>query len=70
MLQNLKEEWGNEIYEAVCKAFLEMNEYNRSGRYVVRELWNRKEDRKATMKEVVSYIMNQLKTQRRKRKRN
>ncbi|KAL8103985.1 hypothetical protein AgCh_028271 [Apium graveolens] len=70
VLENLKKEWGDDIYEAVCKAFLEMNEYNRSGRYVVRELWNRKEDRKATMKEVVSYIMNQLRTQRRKRKRS
>lgn len=67
MLKNLKEEWGNEIYEAVCKALLEMNEYNPSGRYVVSELWNTKEDRKATVKEVVSYIMKQLKTPRRKR---
>lgn len=69
MLENLKEEWGNEIYEAVSKALLEMNEYNPSGRYVVPELWNRKEDRKATVNEVVRYIMNQLKTLKRKRKR-
>ncbi|KAK1379033.1 XH domain-containing protein [Heracleum sosnowskyi] len=67
MLKKLKEDWGNEIYEAVCKALLEMNEYNGSGRYVVPELWNKKEDRKATMKEVVSYIMNRLKTSKRKR---
>ncbi|KAK1379037.1 hypothetical protein POM88_025781 [Heracleum sosnowskyi] len=67
MLKKLKEDSGNEIYEAVCKALLEMNEYNGSGRYVVPELWNKKEDRKATMKEVVSYIMNRLKTSKRKR---
>lgn len=67
MLKNLKEEWGNEVYEAVCKAFVEMNEYNPSGRYIVSELWNRKEDRKATMNEVVKYIIKQLKTLKRKR---
>lgn len=67
MLEGLRKEWGNEIYEAVCKALLEMNEYNPSGRYVVSELWNTKEKRKATVKEVVSYIMKQLKTSRRKR---
>ncbi|KAL8155817.1 factor of DNA methylation 1-like [Apium graveolens] len=67
MLEGLKKEWGNEIYESVCKALLEMNEYNPSGRYVVSELWNTKENRKATVKEVVSYIMKQLKTPRRKR---
>ncbi|KAK1402079.1 Factor of DNA methylation 1 [Heracleum sosnowskyi] len=67
MLEDLKKEWGNEIYEAVCKALLEMNEYNPSGRYVVSELWNTKENRKATVKEVVGYIMKQLKTPRRRR---
>lgn len=67
MLRNLKEEWGTEVYDAICKALLEMNEYNPSGRYVVSELWNTKEDRKATVKEVVSYIMKNLKTVRRRR---
>lgn len=67
MLRNLKEEWGNEVYDAICKALLEINEYNPSGRYVVSELWNTKEDRKATVKEVVSYIMKNLKTVRRRR---
>ncbi|KAK1386256.1 Factor of DNA methylation 1 [Heracleum sosnowskyi] len=68
MLKNLKEEWGNEIHGAVCDAMLEMNEYNPSGRYVVPELWNTKEDRKATLKEVISYIMKNVKTPKRRRR--
>ncbi|KAK1386264.1 XH domain-containing protein [Heracleum sosnowskyi] len=63
MLRNLKEEWGNEIHGAVCEALLEMNEYNPSGRYVVPELWNTK----ATLKEVISYIVKNVKTPRRRR---
>lgn len=66
-LKNLKEEWGNDIYNAVTTALLEMNEYNPSGRYVVSELWNFKEGRKATLKEVISYILKNMKTLKRKR---
>lgn len=44
-LQNLKQEWGNDIYMAVITALKELNEYNPSGRYVVAELWNFKEQR-------------------------
>uniref|UniRef100_A0A5B7B4M2 Putative factor of DNA methylation 1 isoform X2 n=1 Tax=Davidia involucrata TaxID=16924 RepID=A0A5B7B4M2_DAVIN len=67
MLRNLKGEWGDEIYEAVTTALKEMNEYNPSGRYVVSELWNFKEKRKATLKEVIGYILKNLKTLKRKR---
>ncbi|KAF2321510.1 hypothetical protein GH714_000187 [Hevea brasiliensis] len=34
-LQNLKQEWGDEIYRAVVTALIELNEYNPSGRYVI-----------------------------------
>ncbi|CAL5361604.1 unnamed protein product [Camellia sinensis] len=67
LLKNLKEEWGVEIYEAITTALKEMNEYNPSGRYVVSELWNFKEKRKATLKEVIAYILKTLKTLKRKR---
>ncbi|OVA17165.1 putative domain XH [Macleaya cordata] len=67
-LKDLKNEYGNEVYEAVTTALMEMNEYNPSGRYIVPELWNFREGRKATLKEVIAYILKQLKlTPKRKR---
>ncbi|GAB2269536.1 hypothetical protein Dimus_004456 [Dionaea muscipula] len=66
-LKALKDEWGDEIYNAVVVALKELNEYNPSGRYVVPELWNYKEGRKATLKEVVTYVFKNLNTLKRKR---
>lgn len=66
-LMKLKEQWGEEVYKAVVVALQELNEYNPSGRYVVNELWNYKENRKATLKEVVNYIFKSMKTLKRKR---
>ncbi|KAF3450961.1 hypothetical protein FNV43_RR07050 [Rhamnella rubrinervis] len=66
-LRELKDHWGEEIYKAVVTALNEINEYNPSGRYVVPELWNFKEGRKATLKEVISYALKNLKTLKRKR---
>ena len=68
LLKNLKAEWGDGVFDAVVGAFKEMNEYNPSGRYVVNELWNFKDNRKATLKEVISYIFKNLKSLKRKEK--
>nr|CAD1828688.1 unnamed protein product [Ananas comosus var. bracteatus] len=66
-LKELWFEWGDDVYNAVKTALIELNEYNASGRYTVPELWNYKEGRKATMKEVVQYIFKQWKINKRKR---
>ncbi|KAF8396790.1 hypothetical protein HHK36_018423 [Tetracentron sinense] len=61
-IKELMDQWGEEVYKAVTKALLEINEYNPSGRYAVPELWNFKEGRKASLKEVMQYVLKQLKT--------
>ncbi|XP_027344592.1 factor of DNA methylation 1-like isoform X1 [Abrus precatorius] len=66
-LRSLKQEWGDEIHSAVVTALKEINEYNASGGYTVLELWNFKEKRKATLKEVINYIMDHIKPLKRKR---
>ncbi|KAF8041778.1 hypothetical protein BT93_A0395 [Corymbia citriodora subsp. variegata] len=66
-LQKLKEEWGDEVYSAVVTALKELNEYNPSGRYAVSELWNFKEGRKATLKEVIAFIAKKIKAPKRRR---
>ncbi|KAL8232296.1 hypothetical protein R6Q57_002074 [Mikania cordata] len=65
LLKALKAECGNKIFVAVVAAFKEMNEYNPSGRYVINELWNFKHNRKATSKEVISFIFKNLKSHKR-----
>ncbi|XP_047087581.1 factor of DNA methylation 1-like [Lolium rigidum] len=66
-LVGLKEQLGEEVYKAVTVALLEINEYNASGSYVVSELWNNKENKKASIGEVVEHILKQWKAQKRKR---
>lgn len=68
-LKRLKNDFGNEVYEAVTTALMEMNEYNPSGRYAVPELWNCKLNRRAKLKEGVSHIVGLLKRQKSKIKR-
>lgn len=60
-MKELKSKWGEEVCVAVVNALLELNEYNPSGRYVVSELWNFKEGRKAHLKEVIECLIHQIK---------
>ncbi|XP_061990437.1 protein INVOLVED IN DE NOVO 2-like [Rosa rugosa] len=59
-LKKLKEELGDEAYEVVITALLEMKEYNPCGRYKVEELWNFQLGRKASLIEGVQYLLKQL----------
>lgn len=59
-LKDLRSQWGEAVYGAVANALLELNEYNPSGRYVVPELWNFKEGRKASLKEATQCLIQQL----------
>lgn len=60
--------WGTDAYKAVANALLELNEYNPSGGYPVPELWNAKKGERASLKEIIAYIMKQWKTLKRKKK--
>ncbi|VFQ81203.1 unnamed protein product [Cuscuta campestris] len=59
-LKELKYQWGDAPYKAVIAALLDLNEYNPSGRYVIPELWNFKDGKKATLQEAVQCLIHQL----------
>ncbi|XP_024014820.1 factor of DNA methylation 3 isoform X2 [Eutrema salsugineum] len=58
-LRTLKNELGDDAHQAVANALMEINEYNPSGRYISSELWNFREDRKATLQEGVTCLLEQ-----------
>ncbi|XP_022638086.1 factor of DNA methylation 5 [Vigna radiata var. radiata] len=66
-LIELKENLGYRAYKAVVAALIEMNEYNSSGRFIVREIWNKEKGRRATLKEGIEFMINQMKSKRRKK---
>ncbi|KAI3777975.1 hypothetical protein L2E82_06895 [Cichorium intybus] len=66
-LKSLKRELGEEVYKAVTNTLREINEFNPSGSYVVTELWNFTQARKATMKEGVSCLLKMWDAKRPKR---
>ncbi|RZC89522.1 hypothetical protein C5167_027062 [Papaver somniferum] len=55
-LSRLRNGMGEEVFKAVANALLELNEYNGSGRYIVPELWNFKDGRRATLKEGIQRL--------------
>ncbi|TVU46269.1 hypothetical protein EJB05_05794 [Eragrostis curvula] len=65
-LRALKAELGARAHDAVVQALVEMNEYNPSGRYPIPELWNLKDNRKASIGEVAAYLVKQWKTHKKK----
>ncbi|PWA39737.1 putative domain XH, Zinc finger-XS domain protein [Artemisia annua] len=67
-IRSLKTEFDKDVYDAVITALNELNEYNPSGRYPIPELWNNKENKKATLKEGVEYILKQWKTHKLKKR--
>ncbi|KAI3917283.1 hypothetical protein MKX01_000060 [Papaver californicum] len=60
LLKGLKNECGEEAYLAIGNALIELNEYNPSGRYPVRELWNFNENMRDTAKEGVATLARRL----------
>ncbi|KAL6622479.1 hypothetical protein ACP70R_032358 [Stipagrostis hirtigluma subsp. patula] len=61
-LQELKRAWGEGAHNVVVNALMEMKEYSRlHDRSITYELWNHNEGRKATTRECVAYMCNQVK---------
>ncbi|XP_059455893.1 protein INVOLVED IN DE NOVO 2 [Corylus avellana] len=68
-LKGLRNELGDEVYKAVTTALMEINDYNPSGRYIISELWNYSEGRRATLQEGVTLLLDEWEEVVTKRKR-
>ncbi|KAI8539982.1 hypothetical protein RHMOL_Rhmol09G0225200 [Rhododendron molle] len=66
-LKELRNGCGDEVYKAVANALLEITNYNPSGMYAVPEIWNPKEGRRASLKEIINYVIKKWKSNKRKR---
>ncbi|KAG2313672.1 hypothetical protein Bca4012_028198 [Brassica carinata] len=66
-LKKLSEEWGEDVKNAVKTALEEMNEFNPCGRFTVHVLWNFEHGGKATLKEGIAHMAQQIKNLKRKR---
>ncbi|XP_010429908.1 PREDICTED: factor of DNA methylation 5-like [Camelina sativa] len=64
-LKTLREEWGEDVKNAVKTALEELNEFNPSGRYTVPLLWNFEQGRKATLKEGIAQMTKEVKALKR-----
>lgn len=65
-LQNLRHAWGKDAKKAVKTALEELNEFNPSGRLAVPVMWNFEHGRKATLKEGLAHMTQQIKHLKRK----
>ncbi|KAL3345227.1 hypothetical protein AABB24_024265 [Solanum stoloniferum] len=59
-LQQLRKEWGYEVYLAVVIALKEIKEYNMKERTMTHQLWNFEEGRKATLEEAICLMEEKL----------
>ncbi|GMN24176.1 hypothetical protein TIFTF001_000452 [Ficus carica] len=69
-LKILKNEYGDEVHEAVVTALEELNVHNPNGRCAVPELWNFKDERKASLREGIEFVLKQCRRVKRRRNSN
>ncbi|KAL2612076.1 hypothetical protein R1flu_023768 [Riccia fluitans] len=68
-LMELKEELGETVVESVVVAVQELEKFNPSGRYPVKQLWNRDAGKVATLAESFEYILSVIKNKPKPKKR-
>ncbi|TVU21927.1 hypothetical protein EJB05_31598, partial [Eragrostis curvula] len=69
-LTRLREEYGEDVCNAVKVALAEINEHNPSGGFLMAELWNFSEGRRATVNEALKEVCRQLSKSRKRRLQN